>query len=286
MEFVRSEFGIENRDLFYYPKILVYTEGHTDFPFYEEVLQNCNYHLKSRGGKYECKKLVTALVEKDLPYVVVLDGHYEMLKRTRSRHKRIVLLHRHSFENYLAEEEPIDQFCRDHRCSANRLKELANNLRTVFKETQQKFKELIVLDIAHQRAGTGYDVLPEKSDRFFKTQKKVDFLDSQIEQYIAAAKDINRQHINNATILVEKYLRKHRFIDLLPGHFAFGIIRRFILHTMKPKRNIYDDEIRVYLSREVWQLVKTRDHDSLKRRLRRAVREAEKIRQAQSNTNS
>lgn len=54
---------------------------------------------------------------------------------------------------------------------------------------------------------------------------------------------------------------------------------------------ILEDEIRVYLSTEVWRLVKTRDHDSLKRRLRRAVHEAEKIRQvnsnqAQSNTGS
>ena len=282
MEFIRSDSGVENRDLFY-PKVLVYVEGHTDFPFYKEVLQNYDYHLKARGGREECKKLVTALVEKDLPYVVVLDGDYEILERARSPHRRVVLLHRYSFENYLAEEEPIDQFCRDHGRSANRLKELANNLRTVFKETQQKFEELIVLDIAHQCAGTGYDVLPEKSDRFFKTQKKVDFLDSQIEQYTGAAKGINRQYINNATILVEKYLREHRFIDLLPGHFAFGIIRRFILHTVNPKRNIYDDEIRVYLSREVWQLVKTRDHESLKRRLRSAVREAGKIRQVNSN---
>ena len=33
----------------------------------------------------------------------------------------------------------------------------------------------------------------------------------------------------------------------------------------------------------VWQLVKTHDHESLKRRLRRAVREAEQIRQTNSN---
>ena len=290
MEFVRSDSGLENRDLFY-SKILVYVEGHTDFPFYEEVLQNYNYHLKTRGGKEECKKLVTALVEKDSPYVVVLDGHYEMLERARSQHKQVVLLHRHSYENYLVEEEPIEQFCRDHGHSANRLKDLTNNCRTVLKGTKSKFKELIVLDVAHQRSETSYDVLPDKSDRFFKTQKKVDYLDSQIEQYTEAAKDIDKQEIDDATTLVKRFLRQRRFMDLLPGHFAFSIIRRFIIHTVNPKRNISDDEIRIYLSRQVWRLVKTRDHNSLKRRLRKAVREAEKIRQAnssqaQSNTGS
>ena len=41
--------------------------------------------------------------------------------------------------------------------------------------------------------------------------------------------------------------------------------------------SVSNDEIRLYLSRVVWGLVKTRDHDSLKRRLRRAVLEAQKI---------
>ena len=282
MEFIRSDSGVENRDLFY-PEILVYVEGHTDFPFYEEVLQKYGYHLKAQGGREECKKLVVGLVQKDLPYVVILDGDYEILERTRSPHRRVVLLHRYSFENYLFEEEPIDQFCRDHGHSANRLKKLASNFETVLKETKQKFEELIALDITHQRAGTGYDVLPEKSDRFFKTKKKVDFLDSQIEQYIETAKCINRQKVNDTIALVKQFLRDHRFIDLLPGHFAFGIIRRFIIHTVNAKRKISDDEIRVYLSREVWRLVKTRDHNSLKRRLRRAVREAEQIRQASNS---
>ena len=285
MSFSRTPSGLAAEYLFY-PEILVYVEGPTDIPFYNAVLQNYNCRIRTYREEKRSDRLMEELIEKNRPYVVVVDGHYEVLERTRSQHRRIVLLHRHSYENYLFEEEPIEQFCRDHGRSANRLKELANNFRNVLKETKHKFKELIVLDIAHQRAGTGYDVLPEKSDHFFKTKKKVDFLDSQIKQYIEEAKYINKQEINDTEALVKQFLRDHRFIDLLPGHFAFGIIRGFIIYTVNPKRNITDDEIRVYLSRAVWQLVKTRDHESLKRRLRRAVREAEKIRQAQPNTGS
>lgn len=86
MEFSRSESGIENRDLFYLPKILVYVEGQTDFPFYDEVLLNHNCHLKAQGGKEEGKKLANALIGKDLPYVVVLDEDYKVLESTRSKH--------------------------------------------------------------------------------------------------------------------------------------------------------------------------------------------------------
>ena len=72
-------------------------------------------------------------------------------------------------------------------------------------------------------------------------------------------------------------------------HFAFSIMRRLISNTVG--KSVSNDETRLYLSKVVWQLVKTRDHKSLKRRLRQAVREAEKIRQvnnsqAQSNTGS
>lgn len=290
MEFTRSDSGIENRDLFYLPKILVYVEGYSDIPFYEEVLQNYNCHLKARGGREECKKLVTALVEKDLPYVVILDGDYKILERTRSQHRRVVWLHKYSFENYLFEEKPIKQFCRDHAHLDDSLEEpLASSEFTDFiQNIEIKFKDLIILDVAHQRAETGYDALPDRPDRFFKSQTGIDFLNSQIQQWQReAANHIDSENIDNTRISVDNFLRNHRFVDLLPGHFAFGIIRRLIINTinrrLRRNPNISNDTIRISLSREVWRLAKTRDHNSLKRRLHKAVREVEKIRQANSN---
>ena len=283
MEFIRSDSGIENRDLFYFPKILVYVEGYSDIPFYQEVLQNYNCHLKARGGDQECKKLAESLVEKDLPYVVVLDGHYEILERTRSQHRRIVFLHRHSYENYLLEEEPITQFCSDRSRSEDSLEEvLANSEFTDFiEDIEVKFKDLLILDIAHQRSKTGQKTFFRNPDRFFRAN----FRDDQIQkQQATATDDIHTQSIDEAKNLVEKYLTEHRLIDLLPGHFAFSIIRRLISNTIGT--SIPNEEIRPYLSRVVWRLVKTRDHESLKRRLRRAVREAGKIQQAQSSTGS
>ena len=280
MSFSRTPSGLSAEYLFY-KEVLVYVEGHTDFPFYEEVLRNYNCHLKAQGGKEEGKKLASALIGKDLPYVVVLDGDYKILESPRSKHRRIVLLHRYSFENYLFEQEPIEQFCRDYRSSENRLKRLENNFSAFLEEIRQKLEELIIFDVAHQRSDTGFDVLPEKSDRFFKKQKSVDFLDSQIEQYTQQAKNVNKQAIEDAKTLVNQYVKQRRFVDLLPGHFAVGIMRRLIVFTVDKK--ISNEEIIVYLSRTVWRLVKTSDHDSLKRRLRKAVRDAELIRQVSNS---
>ena len=134
--------------------------------------------------------------------------------------------------------------------------------------------------MAHQRAKTGYKVLPKSPDQFFAGPKTADFWESRIQKKCSeATQRIDKQSIESARVLVQEFLKEHRFIDLLPGHFAFGIIRRWINHTINLRKTILDDEIRVFLSVEVWRLVKTGDHNSLKTRLRRAVREAAQMRQ-------
>ena len=287
MSFSRTPSGLSAEYLFY-PEILVYVEGHTDIPFYNAILQNYNCRVKSKNGKPECEKLARFLGQNNYPYVVILDGHYDILVRARSQHRRVILLHRHSYENYLFEEEPIKQFCRDRVPSEDSLEEpLASDEFKDFAENiEVKFKDLLILDVAHQLSKTGQKTFFQTPDRFFK----VHFQDNEIrKQYAAAVNGIHTRRIDEAKNLVEKYLREHRFIDLLPGHFAFGIMRRLISNTVG--KSVPNDEIRLYLSRVVWLLVKTRDHNSLKRRLRKAVREAEQIRQAnnsqaQSNTRS
>ena len=276
MSFSRTLQGIIARCLFY-PQIIVHVEGDTDKAFYHEILQKHNCRIEARDGKKQCEELAAVLAHYNYPYVVILDGDYEILKSTRSKHRRVILLHRHSFENYLFEERPIEQFCWDLTHLENRVKKLARRFQEVIENTELKFKELIVLDVAHQRSHTGYNVLPNKPDRFLKPGKSVNFRDDQIQQRCAeaAAQCIDRQSIEEARTLVEGFLREHRFIDLLPGHFAFGIMRRLIMNTVD--ESVSNDEIRLYLSRVVWGLVENPDHNSLKRRLRRAVLEAEKI---------
>ncbi len=278
----RTPSGLAAEHLFY-QEILVYVEGHTDIPFYNEVLQNYNCRIISKKGKAECEKFAMLLEQGNYSYVVILDGDYEVLERTRSQHQRIVWLHRHSCENYLIEEKPIEKFRHYRAPLEDSLERLPSSFKEIVEDTELNFKELLVLDVAHQRAKTGYQVFPKAPDQFFAGPKTTDFQDSRIqEQYDKAALDIDEQSIENARTLVQDFLKGHRFIDLLPGHFAFGIIKRWITYTVNVRQRILEEDIRVFLSTEVWRSVKTRDHNSLKRRLRRAVREAEHIRQASS----
>ena len=193
------------------------------------------------------------------------------------------MLHRHSCENYLFEEEPIEQFRYSRASLRDTLEKLPGSFNEILEDTELKFKELLILDVAHQRAKTGYKVLPKGAEQFF-VESTADFQDSRIQERCSEATlCINEQSIEEARTLVQDFLEGHRFIDLLPGHFAFSIIRRWITHTVNVRQRILEEDIRVFLSTEVWRSVKTRDHNSLKRRLRRAVREAEQIRQSNSN---
>ena len=287
MSLSRTSSGLAAQYLFYKDKVLVYVEGHTDIPFYKIVLENYNCRIQTYSEEEDYSKLLEALATDDPHCVVILDGHYEILTRRRSKHRRLVLLHRHSCENYLLEEKPIEQFRHSRAPLRDTLKKLPGSFSEILEDTELKFKELLVLDVAHQRAGTGYKVLPKGADDFF-IGKTSDFQNSKIQERCSEATlCIKEQSIEEARSLVQDFLLKgHRFIDLLPGHFALSIIRRWIKHTANVRQRILEADIRVFLSTEVWRSVKTRDHDSLKRRLRNAGREAEKIRQAQSSTSS
>lgn len=136
--------------------------------------------------------------------------------------------------------------------------------------------ELLVLDIAHQRAKTGKGgkgKFFKAPDRFFNG---VDFQDTQICTTLERAREgINCKSVKNAENLVNRFLKKHRFIDLLPGHFAFGLIRRFIIYKLQQvgvTGNIYNRNIQPPLSRSVWRSGSTDDHESLKQQLREAVK--------------
>ncbi|MCY3720739.1 MAG: hypothetical protein OXG97_00805 [Candidatus Poribacteria bacterium] len=289
MSLSRTPSGLAAQYLFYKDKVLVYVEGHTDIPFYKIVLKNYNCRIRTYSEETDYHKLLEVLAADDPHYVVILDGHYEILTRRRSKHRRLVLLHRHSCENYLFEEEPIEQFRYSRAFLRDTSEKLPSSFSEILEDTELKFKELLILDVAHQRAKTGCRVVPKGAEQFF-VGSTADFEEDRIQERCSEATlGIDKKSIEEAKTLVREFLKNHRFIDLLPGHFAFSIIRRWINHTVNVRHRILEEDIRVYLSTEVWRLVNTRDHNSLKRRLRRAVREAEKIRQAsksqtQSNT--
>ena len=291
--FSRTNPGLIAENRFRKDEIYVYTEGTTDYPFYDEIfttdetLRKFDCLIRSLGGKEEVKKKLRDEHSGNArPYVFILDGHYDILQSHSFADDQVVLLSRHSFENYLLHEEPIKRFCED-RIHQDRmpipiyLQRLTVDFQNFLKEIEDKFIELLVLDIAHQRAGTSVPGFLKSPDEFF-TKRGIGFQDTKIAESLQEAKNkINCKDVKDTKDLVDEFLKERRFIDLLPGHFAFGLIRRFIIHKLRQggtTKSTADVHIRPTLSREVWRLAVTRDHNSLKQQLRKAVQEADKRR--------
>ena len=169
--------------------------GHTDIPFYSEVLQNYRCRIKSKKGKPECETFATLLEQGNYPYVVVLDGDYEILEYSHSPHRRIVSLHRHSFENYLLEEDPIEKFRHYRAPLEDSLDRLPSSFREIAEDTEQKFKELINFRCGTSARKNGHLRCFRKSpDEYFCRTK-----DSRFPR-----KQNSRSQCNKATLGIDK----------------------------------------------------------------------------------
>ena len=262
---------------------LVWVEGPDDIRFYAEALQGVACDLKPAGGREECEKLAEALVEHSHPYVVVRDGEYTILERRRSPHRRVVMLQRHSMENYLFEKRAAEEVC---RCCAkvgpgDNL--VGSAFDTAAKTIGAGLHGLLVLDIAHQRARTGQSVLPKGAELLMVPGQKVAFAKGQIAARCeAATAGVAGHHVRHARHLLRDYLRTRRCVDVLPGHFAFGILRRLLTGVVKRHKKgglgMDDDALKALLSAKVWARPSGGDHMSLRRRLRAAVRDAARAR--------
>jgi len=297
MSFDRTDVGKINQYLFYQDPV-IWVEGADDIPFYEHSLTTGSCVFKPADGKPECIKLAAAIKEHDLPYIVVLDGEYNILRKKRSGHRWIVILGRHSIENYLFEKDLVRHICCDYvslkiRNSLDKsakldefAKTVGDHFDTLLSYVESELFDLVVLDVADCMGKTGCDVLPNRIDPLCQSGTEVIFVDSQISRYCNKGKNkISQQHIDDAKSLISDFCKYKRFIDIVPGHLVYGILRRFIKKTIKRNTgksiSIDDEGMMLLLTAGVWLVVKNRDHESLKRRLRKALTEVRKVRQSQ-----
>lgn len=262
---------------------LVWVEGPDDIPFYAEALRGVTCTLKPAGGLEQCEKLAEALLERDHPYVVVRDGDYTILKRRRSPHRRVVILQRHSMENYLFVRDPAEETCR--RCAKIGTTEdlVGPAFDAAARTIETVLLPILVLDIAHSRAETGQRVLPKRAEALMVRGDRVGFVDERIAARCnEAVEGVPGAHVREARGLLRDYMRTRRCVDALPGHFAFGILRRLLTGVVKrhKKRGLgmEDDTLKAFLSARVWARPRGADHMTLRRRLRAAVRDAARAR--------
>jgi len=283
MKFQRTDSGLIGKYLFY-REPLVWVEGRADIPFYERIVRDFPCRFEDAGGKPECQKLAAEVARNDYPYVVILDGDYDLLEKTCSNHRRVILLHRHSTENYLFEKRPLEQVCRNYAQAGTDEDLLGSAFEDLLECTKCELLDLIVLDVAHYRAATGHKVLTGQIRRMLESTKKITSSRDSIGKHCAECRIIlGQQTLDEVKDLVSRYLERRRLVDLMPGHLAFSMLRNLITNAVKRKRkrkpHIDNDGLLILLSSEVWSSVETSDHRSLRRRLRQAVKEAQKKRE-------
>ena len=275
MSIKRTEFGSQAEYLFY-PEVLVYVEGVLDIPFYTTVLSECecSYRIKAKDGKPAVMKQADLLKKNNSPYVTIIDGDYEILEKPLSKHNRVIILERYSVESYLSEKDPIMLFAGfSAKKKDSKERPITHDELTQFlEEVEENLMELLVLDVARHRSSPKIGKYLDIPEKFYDKTFKNDEIKKKLEK---AMEEIKEESINEARILVNKYLKQNRFIDLLPGHFAFGLICNFVKQKMG--KGFKFDSIWLFLSTNVPIQVKTQHHIRLQERLYSAVREAEEI---------
>lgn len=282
-DFVRTEEG-QRASYLFYPDPVLWVEGVEDIEMLASLATRYNFYLKAAGGKPECSKLCSSLASEGDPYVVLMDGDYDILAPRRSQHRRQLILRRYASENYLAEEQALESYCRalmrwqePHSVLGSLFKELSNELET-------HLKILVVLDVAQQNRGLGVGVLPRSIEPLFAEPRDVKISQEAVNSIVNRVRpQIPDDAIQSALSDVEKYLQNGRFLDLLEGHLVFGALRRLIFtifHRSQQRLNADDRSLRVGLSSYVWSLIPSREHARLRDRIRDATAEARRLRRA------
>jgi len=142
--------------------------------------------------------------------------------------------------------------------------------------------ELLAIDVTLRRSNHGQKIFPSNADGLMlqgSTRLDKGRIATLANPYMQLAES---QELEQARADIEKFCESRRLIDLVPGHMVFGFLRRVVLFVVRKQsgRNLTvdNDALRVLLAGEIWSGSRSADHESLRRRLLRAVREAEKMR--------
>jgi predicted ATP-dependent endonuclease of OLD family len=281
LNFDRTISGKISKFLFY-DQVLVWVEGKTDIPFYQCILKNQNIRFELTTGKTESQKIITTLIENDFPFVVILDGDYDILQSKKSKHRRVILLHRYSFENYLFELEPIKRICSSYTNNSeinDLIEQKFNSLNTHLRENLIK---LLILDIVNYRLDLGIKLFPNKNESLMESRSELLFSSERIENCCQlVSNEISQDILERISKDIDKYLENGRFADLIRGHFIFGLIRDLIISVVKKGNeqnpNFDNVSLILLLSEITWNHAPSNEHRNLRRRIVQAVNEVARI---------
>lgn len=293
MTLERTDEGKINKYLFS-ENILIWVEGADDLPFYINSCLDLECRFISAGGKEESNKLRKALIEEDLPYVVIVDGDYNVIEKKSRQNNRIIILDRYSIENYFFENELMYQLCKDYLClkignNSDNADEIENwcgivtdDFNKLVEECEVNLHQLIILDISNCKAYTGINTLPQNIDQLLSSTRGIVFNIEEIEnRLIHLNHGLPSNIINDVIANVVRFIQERRFLDTIPGHLLFGLIRRFVGKEVRKFTHkaisIDNDSLILLLTKYMWSIVTSDDHVKLKAKLREAIKESAQL---------
>lgn len=277
MAFTRTSRGLAEKWRFHQVPT-IWVEGPTDLYFYEPITHGLPCRFEPFHGAENARALVEELKAKNYPYLVILDGDYSILKRTRTPHRRVIRLPRYSYENLLWEHEAINNACLRHaRCGES--KDLVKtHMSTIIRRLKSEILPALVLDVAARRMDPAPGVLPQRVEPLLKSQRSVEFEKSRLKEIEKKAKqDVDAILAEEANEDVCSFMGQRCISHLIPGHFLFGLLRRIFVQAADRERGsksiAADDALLQIFSDAVWRFCTDGDHQRLKRNFRSKLRE-------------
>ena len=231
------------------------------------------FHGRSNAGS-----LIRALQDHGYPYVVILDGDYDILKRSRAPHRWVMILPRYSFENLLWESEAVNKACLRHAECGEDKDLVSHHMAATKRMIEQELLCAIILDVAARRSPSPPEVFPDRIEPILKRSDRTDVDPDKITVRTEVAKNkIDCQTLQGARASVTRFLTDHCITHLLKGHLLFGLLRRIFIIAATRERgnriNVHDIVLTQMLSDAIWRYCKTGDHQRLKRAFRSKLRE-------------
>ena len=276
MAFTRTPSGLAEKWRFHQVPT-IWVEGPTDIFFYEPIIENIPCRMEAMHGSENAKALIQALVDHDYPYLVILDGDYEILKPATVPHRGVVILARYSFENFLWEHEAINRACLRHaRCGE--MKDLvASEMDRVAKHLKKELLHAVALDIAARRSTAPPPVLPDAIEQLALTKSGPDVDPTKIAALVATVEvQLDPAKVKAAQAELKNFLKTRCITHVLNGHLILGILRRLFIRAAEQesgtKGALSNDALTQILTDMVWRRCPSDDHKRLKQTVRTKTR--------------
>ena len=256
----------------------VWIEGPPDFIFYAPVAEGLPCRFEAFHGRENARALIASLMEKNYPYLVILDGDYCILKKMKSPHRRVIMLSRYSFENFLWEPETINRVCLVYARCGDQKDLVTASMDKAVEMLESEFLPALTMDVAARRMNPAPRVLPRKIEPLLESQTSVKFDSSKLKSLINKAREkVDASSVADSERDLAAFLRGRCISHIVRGHFLFGLLRRIFVQAANKERGskaiASDDALLQMFSDAIWRHCREGDHKRLKRNFRTKLRE-------------